>query len=162
MAFDRAFLGATDICVQGIHDISLLLGFEASRDLEEETFTGVSRCDRHHRQLANGLGLANPYQSVHWIACQAQDWIDTRVARGSWDDGRVVDTVPVSILCIAFKDIFVDTEYVIAMLRSIILAYSGRRSPCNQWNVGLVTCVASLTDLIIHLRLLQAPPGPYR
>jgi hypothetical protein len=26
---------------QGIHDISLILGIEASRDLEEETFQGV-------------------------------------------------------------------------------------------------------------------------
>jgi uracil phosphoribosyltransferase len=26
---------------QGIHDISLILGIEASRDLEEDTFEGV-------------------------------------------------------------------------------------------------------------------------
>lgn len=28
--------------MQGIHDISLILGIEASRDLEEESFQGVS------------------------------------------------------------------------------------------------------------------------
>ena len=27
--------------LQGIHDISVILGMEASRDLEEETFSGV-------------------------------------------------------------------------------------------------------------------------
>lgn len=33
--------------LQGIHEISLLLGFEASRDLEEETFAGVrAHCNR--------------------------------------------------------------------------------------------------------------------
>ncbi len=41
------------ISMKGIHDISLLLGFEASRDLEEETFTGVSlyRNNRNDRIL---------------------------------------------------------------------------------------------------------------
>ena len=28
--------------VQGIHDVSLMLGYEASKDLQEETFEGVS------------------------------------------------------------------------------------------------------------------------
>lgn len=33
----------THLVGQDIHDISLLLGFEASRHLQEETFTGVRR-----------------------------------------------------------------------------------------------------------------------
>ena len=59
--------------MQGIHDISMILGIEASRDLEEETFSGVS-------ELAPLLAPLGPHGLTHALRHRRRRCIACRVA----------------------------------------------------------------------------------
>ena len=90
--------------VQGIHDISLILGIEASRDLEEETFSGV--CSDPYRRFAQRAGidgtslhLANANRALHGFRDQAQDRAYAGVAGRDGHDGCAAESVPVRFLC---------------------------------------------------------------
>lgn len=84
---------------QGIHDISLILGIEASRDLEEQTFTGVScPCDVGfiHRGLTI-LRTDDASRTVHGFCDQASHRAHTYPACGHGNDERAARSLPVRL-----------------------------------------------------------------
>lgn len=73
---------------QGISNISLVLGIEATRTLEEETFNGVRLVVLHSCAiLQTEQQIGNACRSIYGDSHQAKDRLDAYSARWTWDGG---------------------------------------------------------------------------
>lgn len=75
-----------------------MLGYEASRDLEETPFQGVRTSVPAYRQLTSDGTVAIAYRHIHWFGCQAESWTHSHTARRTWYDRRTSEPVPVRLL----------------------------------------------------------------
>ena len=75
-----------------------MLGYEASRDIEETPFQGVRTSVPADRQLTSEGTVAIAYRHIHWFGRQAESWTYSDTACRTWHDRRPSELVPVRLL----------------------------------------------------------------